>query len=508
MTRALSWRVALALAAVAMVTVLLYRPALDLQITGDDYQMAQFAHDTLCHPHLLVAPLGQFFRPLTNWSFILDRLLWGTDPWGYHATTLVLEVLAAMGLLAAAMRLGLSVSTAGVVAVLWVCSPYASEAAVWAAIRHQNLLVIFWMLLIVVWPQQAHGERWTRPRLAAAAALVVALALTKETWVVTPALVLFIALAANGWSWRGAFKPALLLSVPAVVYTLVRFMAIPTTGGYFEIGWHAILKIPHMLAAFLWLQELPPVGFPLKWTGAVAVLAVTGLIVAGWRARNRAAVVGAALLLVPLVPTLLVPLFPLHYAAVPYAGFLLLVCGAGQVARELLPDRFLRTAGLAAVLLALLVGAAGAAVVRADLSDWERVSDAHARLLAEARLVAGTLPSGELVAVVRREHGNPLKVIADHPRGLFKLWFVRGQDPYGLIDAGALFDWVLQRPGMIVRRLELGELEPGRPGRVLLHRSGGFQWVPGTVRNLSQTVRGWRRLGVPVRVIEVEPCRP
>lgn len=501
-----AWKVAVGVTALAAVAVMVYMPVFHLQLTGDDYQMAQFAHQSLCSPHLLLAPLGQFFRPLTNWSFVLDRLLWGVRPAGYHVTTLLLQVLAGAALLAASLRLGLSLPLAAAIAALWACSPFSDENAVWAAIRHQNLLLIFWMLLVVVWPRAERQERWSRPRMAAAGALLAALMLTKESWVVTPALVLVVAAAFGGWDYRRAVRLALLVAVPVVLYIVLRFAFIPSTGGYFEIGWRPVLKVPHMLAAFLWLEELAPVAFSFKLTGLVAVVAVAALVVAGWRERVPAAVVGAAFLFLPLLPTLLVPYLPQRYTAIPYAGFLLLVCGMGQAAMKRLPAGTAKIATWLAVLVAVLVGAAGVAVVRADLVDWRRVSDAHARLLDEARAVVGKLRVGEPVAVVRMERDAPLKKISVSPRGLYKLYYSRGQDPSGLIDAGALFDWVLNRPGVIVRRLELDELPEGRPGRVLIHRSTGFQWLRGHVSDLSGWLRGWSRQRVPVRLIEAERC--
>jgi hypothetical protein len=503
-----SWKLVLSLAAMAAAILAVYLPVLRLQLTGDDYQMAQFAHETMCNPRLLLAPLGQFFRPLTNWSFMIDRALWGTNPAGYHATTLLLQVLAAAALLAASLRLGFSLLVATVIAVLWACSPFGDENAVWAAIRHQNYLLILWMLLVAIWPWAGREERWSVPRLAAAGALLVALVLSKESWVVTPALVFIVAAACAGWEWRRALKPALLMAVPAVLYVGLRFVLIPTTGGYFEVSWAPLVKVPHMLAAFLWLEELAPVAFSLKLTGVLAIVAVAVLIVVAWRERAPAAVVGAAFLFIPMLPTLLVPFLPQRYTAIPYAGFLLLVCGVGRLIMARLPAGLTKIAVPATVLVALLLGSAGVAVVRADLVDWHRVSDAHARLLAQARAVAGGLTVGEPVAVVRMEREEPLKEISVSPRGLYKLFYTRRvQDPSGLIDAGALFDWVLNRPDVIVRRLELDELAAGRPGGVLVHRSTGFQWLREDVSDLSALARGWRRQGLQVRIVEAGWCR-
>ncbi len=506
--RAQRWVVAAGIGLAACVIVLVYLPVFGFQLTGDDYQMAQFAHETLHNARLLLAPLGQFFRPLTNWSFMLDRLLWGTHPAGSHATTLLIHIVAAALLLLGARRLSLSPLAATVIALLWSVAPFTDENAVSAAIRHQNFLLIFWMALVLVWPSTERSERWTAWRQAGVAVLVVALLLTKESWVVTPALVFVIDLAAGGWRWKKSLKPAAILAVPAVMYTVLRFLLIPTTGGYFSFSWHPLLKVPNMLASFLWMEELAPMAFRLHWTGVLASCAVGALMAIGWRNRSRAAVVGSAFLFIPLLPTLFVPFQPQRYTAIPYAGFLLLIAGVANEMSGRLPERAVRPVTAVIVCVVVLTGAASIRTTRADLADWRRVSDAHARLLAEAEAVTPTLPLREPVLVVRMESNTPLANIARHLLGVGKPFFVRGSDPDGLIDAGALFDWVLDRDDVIVRRLTLDEVPTGAQGRVLFHLPDRFRWLGHPVSKLKERVRSMRARGIRVRIIEAFPLDP
>lgn len=87
-----------------------------------------------------------------------------------------------------------------------------------------------------------------------------------------------------------------------------------------------------------------------------------------------------------------------------------------------------------------LVVAAGVLTLRADLTDYGRVSAAHRQLLAEARSIAPELPLDRPILVLREEGASPLRDIALTPRGLPKIYFPRHEDPYGLIDAAALFE--------------------------------------------------------------------
>ncbi len=442
-------------------------------------------------------------RPLTIWSLAFDRLAWGTNPAGFHATTLGIHLLTVLALLAAAAVLGLRPRTAAAVALLWGCSPFTEENAVWTAIRHENTLLLGWLLTIVAWP--GPGRRWSRGRVAATAGGVLVAALSKETWIATPFIVGALELVRTRWRWRPALAVAGATGVLAIAYVGLRFAVIPGTRGYFEWSPVPLAKLPHLLAAFCGLVELRPVVTAVGWGGVAASAVIVAAAVLAWRWRSRAALVGLALLFPPLGPTLFVPFLPQRYAAIPYAGFLLLAGGLLETGRERLQPRVGKLLAVLAAIAASAALAVGALTVRADQADWRRISDAHGVLLAEARRVAGELPIGVPVAVVRDEHVDPLQEIIDHPAGLEKLQYLRGSAPYGLVDAGPLFDWVLSGSATFVHdRPDWRTKYAGIGGRVLVHRVGGFQWLDGEAPDLAAVASQWVAHGRPVRVIILE----
>jgi hypothetical protein len=233
--------------------------------------------------------------------------------------------------------------------------------------------------------------------------------------------------------------------------------------------------VSHQLAAFLYLEGLVPVAFSFSAAGAIALAAVTCVLVFAVRRRNAAATLGAALLLFPMLPTLLVPYLPTRYTSIPYAGFLLLISGAAREAAAGIRGRWRHVVSLAASTVVALVLAAGVFTVRADLDDLRRVSRAHGKLIAEARAALPYFPLDCPVVVLRRETENPLQEIITTPLGIPKLYFARQSDPYGLIDAAALFEWVLGREDLAVRRWDDGERRfAARVGAVLVHTAAGF----------------------------------
>jgi hypothetical protein len=158
-------------------------------------------------------------------------------------------------------------------------------------------------------------------------------------------------------------------------------------------------------------------------------------------------------------------------------------------------------------LVAAMVVAAGAATVRADLADYRRVAAAHQRLLDEAAEVAVVVAAGRPVAVVRDEAAQPLLDILRAPEGLAKLPFTRHADPYGLIDAAALFEWVIAAEGTRVAPLEADPAAlAGVPGALLVHRVGAFE-ARGETPDLGAEVVGWQTDGRRYRLIRAVALR-
>jgi len=485
----------------------LYAPALRFALAGDDYQWLQLAHRALHRPALLLADLDTFYRPTTTWTLAADRLLWGQRAGGFHLTNLLLHALAAAGLMAAARRLAVRPVTALVVAVLWVASPFTEEPAVSVAIRFEDLLLLAWLAIVVAWPRS--GERWSPGRAAVAAAAVALAALSKETWVATPVLIAALELGQRGVPARRAVPATALAAGAAAAYAALYFVIFPGGKGYYRVALAPLAKVPHQLAAFLYFEELRPLAFTFTWTGAVALAAVAATALLGIRHARAPSAVGLALLVAPTIPTLLVPYLPTRYTTIPYAGFLLLAGAVAEVGLLRAPRRLRLPAAAGAAVLAGSVLVAGALTVRADLADLARLSAAHARLVREAAASAPAFPMDRPVLVVRGEDNNPIREVVGSLQGLPRFVFTRHPDPDGLIDAAALFEWVLAREDIrVVRREDAETRFRGRVGAILEHRRDDFVWIAMDVPDLGARVERARLAGLRFRVIEAEPISP
>ena len=460
------------LAVLGLVT-LLYASVPRMELTGDDYQWLGLEHRTHASPSLLLADLDGFWRPTATWTLRLEELAAPHSAAFHHGANLAFHLLAVVLLALAARRLSPGLGAAAAVALLWGVSPFATEPVVSVASRHQTLLLSAWLVMILAWP--ARQQTWSRWRAAAVCGAILFAAASKETWVVTPGLVLVLELAVHGSRPRRALLVTAASAGAAAVYLGLHLLLLPGGRDYFAASPAALAKVPHELAAFFELETLVPIAFRLSLMGILAAAATAVAVAAGLRLRLPGAAVGTALLLLPTVPTLLVPYLPTRYTAIPYAGFLLLLCTLAGEGLRRMDGRRRWLAAAPATVLAALVALSSFVTVRADLDDYGRLSDLHARLLAEAARVAPELPVGVPVILVRLERDNPLRELALSPRGLPKIYYPRPGDPYGLIDSAALFDWILRPEGLRVN--ELAAVPPrAEGGAVLAHRGGGFGW--------------------------------
>jgi hypothetical protein len=470
---------------------------------GDAYQLVYHAHLASHQPALLLADVDGLLRPSATWSLVVDRFLWGASPTGYHLTNLLLFGLAAVLAAVVGRRLGLGRTASAVVAVLWAASPFTDEIAILVAGRIQILLAISWFALIIAWPKR--HESWNRVNRAVVVLATAASMASKETWIVTPGLVFLLEMGLHRHGPARALRTAIPFLIAVGLY-LTAYLALGLgTSGYFGRSLAPLAKVPHELAAFMQFEELLPLAFTVTWRGGLALAVVVGLAVVCWRRRLWSGLPAFGVLFLPTVPTLLVPYLPQRFTAIPYLGFLLVMAIVLSSLSDAVPRLRLYRAAIAAVVL--LVFLAGARMVRADLADYGRISDAHGRLLRETEILVPNLPRGVPIVSIRLENEQPLLEILRAPAGLVKLPYTRTNDPYGLIDTEALFDWVGANRGLRVRATrELRSIDTDIEAVVIGHRDGGFDFLPASTQGISETVRHWSERGNPVRTFRLEPC--
>lgn len=495
----------LSLVAPLLLAALVHSPSLHLGFAGDDFQWWQHARMALEKPSLLLAPYASF-RPTNTWSLAANHLVFGTEPCGYHATNLLLHLGCGAFLWFLARRLGLSAPARAAVVLLWTCSPFSLEPMQWVNTRYNLVLLMLWLGLALVWP--GPQVDWACRRVTTVIALVALSALTSETWVVLPGLVVCFELLLARTSLRRAIVAGTLCGLAVAVYVTVYFAHPPIRPeAYYAAGWSAAAKLPHAWAAMSYLTTMRPLAFPIGTPEVIALLSMAGLAWLAWRRRCAVIVFGLTLFVLPFVPVLPVGFMTTRYTTIPLAGFLLAVAGGAAEGRAALSPLLRRFGAAVTMALVLLAFAANLAWLRADLEDARAYSRANARLVAEARELAPRLRPNEPIVAVRHERVNLPAHLAPASVGVPKLYYPRHGDPYSLADWGAVLTYALDPlDGPILVKVA-PETQDVTPYQVVAHTDGKLEMMPASAATAMSAALHWQDLGFPVCVLVPWPAQ-
>ncbi len=138
--------------------------------------------------------------PLTWLSYMLDSQMFGTKPWGYHLTNVLLHAATAVVLFLALWRMTGNLWASALVALLFAIHPLRAEAVAWVGERKSPLSGLFFASTIAAYVAYARRP-FSLVRYLAVAALFTLGLLAKPTLVTLP----FVLLLLDYWPlgrWR------------------------------------------------------------------------------------------------------------------------------------------------------------------------------------------------------------------------------------------------------------------------------------------------------------------
>ncbi len=280
---------------------------------------------------------GGFFRPLFIWSYVIDSRIWGTRPFGYHLTNLILHGLNAFLVFKLALRVlqRLAPRSSGetgvaiAAAALFLLHPSHTEAVIWISGRADLIATCFILASLLAYFAYANGAR-TSQLIASLTCFVLAL-LAKESAICLPFLILVVSVTQpvrSGKTNSQILKEfALFLSILAG-FVVIRALFIGSLiGGYgttqhlnFSPGWirdrlleasvrSVLPPLPITWLSFLFKPLQSPIFF-LIVVVAIAAIA-TGGVARRWsfnaperKFQNRFLLTLIVLFLVSLLPVI------------------------------------------------------------------------------------------------------------------------------------------------------------------------------------------------------------
>ncbi len=277
-----------------LITFVIYSGSLSFDFVWDDWPQIvnnpiirswsnlprAFGSDLWYH----VARHQVYYRPLfVAWS-MLNYILFGLRPWGWHLGAVLLHVGTVVSVFWLVRRLGLEYWTAALATLIFAVHPVHIEPVAWVSAASDTMVTMFAALAFTAFlnGRERKGKRQVAWWAASLVLLMCAL-LTKEMAVVFAALVGF-------YSWLhpsdgrvsparrlvGALSEALPYTVVTVAYAALRKHALLHATGQFDPN-HGLIDVvrtlPLVLSIYL-RQLLVPIGM----TGLYYTRYVTGAI--------------------------------------------------------------------------------------------------------------------------------------------------------------------------------------------------------------------------------------
>ena len=300
-----------------------------------------------------------YYRPIFLGWLRLNYAGFGTSPWGWHLTSLLLHGLASVLVFRLALRLLRNTFQAAVAGVLFAVHPVHVESVAWVSGASDPLMSVFFLgaLLCYLEWRESRSAGW----MAASLLLAFLSMLTKEPGVTLPSVVFVYAWlfydASPGAMTRagGRFRAAITETAPFVIaalgYWALRVAALRVPPLVTTDSRTALLTLPGLLLFYLRLVVWP-VGLSLFYDRQyvqhatfasfllpLLILAMLPVVLAAWLRRSsqkREAAFATWLALVVLAPALWVRWFHSYdfvhdrYLYLPLAGFAIL-CAVGIV---------------------------------------------------------------------------------------------------------------------------------------------------------------------------------
>ncbi|HEX2924126.1 MAG TPA: tetratricopeptide repeat protein [Chloroflexota bacterium] len=229
---------ALWLILIVAAAVLGYAPSLRFEFVLDDHAFARSpigwslasAPQAFCREFVPkstaenpVNTLLAYYRPLVVVSYQADSSLLGSGPLGYHATNLLLHVIASLLLFLIALRLTANVAASGIAGTAFAVWPSHVESVAWVSGRTDLMSAVFVFAALLVFDAALRRPRFSLPLGLGCSFLCACALFSKENAAVYPLLL-------GGYAWilarplspKDLLKWAALLLIPLCGYFAAR----------------------------------------------------------------------------------------------------------------------------------------------------------------------------------------------------------------------------------------------------------------------------------------------
>jgi hypothetical protein len=402
-----------------------FSPALDVFISGDDFEWLESSYDVIDDPLSSFRLENNFFRPLVKWTYLIDYLVFGQFAVGYMITNLTIHFLNTLLLLLLLRRRIQRPMVAAVATAAFALSPLHSEGVLWGAGRPDTILPIFFLAAILI--LDGWCERRT-PMLAVAFTVVALMGIgAKEAWIVFPFVATAYPLLVYRLPVAVALRRLAVVWLAWLVY-LVVFLVLPAASGSATAAHYAdfrvlpgLHKTASTVFAYLGLGFAPAEAWVLTAAILVAGTATVWLIRTG-DGFGLWAMVWLCATLAVVAPF---QVSVLRHNYMPLLGFWMVVASIADhfLSRISQPRRPLAVAVATLVATAVIVTEARA--LQREIADYRLYGELHLRLCQSYSQIGGRISRDIPIVLVDRSTLRGVEYVADKVQGVDKTFFVR-----------------------------------------------------------------------------------
>ena len=229
----------------------------------DRWQWKNIA-DLLTRPdNLFGANDKQYYRPLPNLTFLMDRYIWGRNASGYHLLNIIFHTLSTITVFYIASHL-LASRYAGLVAsLLFAAHPVHTEAVAWINGRNNTISGFFYLLAFYYYIQYRHQNN--RNALYYSLIAFAGSLFSKEYAITFPIVMLLYKISYSQNRLKAGplthmaiqWLPYMLV---IIIYLLIRSILLPKFGAvplHLDIMVERLLTVPQIFLDYLRLLILP-----------------------------------------------------------------------------------------------------------------------------------------------------------------------------------------------------------------------------------------------------------
>ncbi len=419
-------------ACVLVLVFLLYVPALNNYLSGDDFEWLNSVYQGWQRPGQIFEKINNFNRPLVKFSYLLNYTLFGTRIFYYNLFTLLLHLTNLWLLFLLTLHLFGRTLPAALIVLAYGASAYYSEVTLWAAGRPDSIMMLFVLGALLLLTRCASAEKGMSLGKHLLVLLLAAGALSaKESWIILPILAFTLLWLVKKIPLQKVLRHTLGLFVLLGFY-FAFFVGLPLLRGHaaFTAYGQAGLKTMVNKAAFLGYKYLglgeqyEGVWWQLILLAALLAAALFGFV----RRKNKLAFFGLFWMLLGMGISLPIYYAPARYNYIPLMGFWIMIVSFFTVEYREFVQRHKEKQRIATVLLALPLFfflAQQAIMLHWEIKDYRLRGRLHEQLAEMYTQIQNKIPPDQPIVFIDLGKRQAVIEMATAVKGYKKILFVR-----------------------------------------------------------------------------------